>query len=199
LYISTGGAYQFRTVSSDGSRVELNGVIVVDNDGLHDNRTITGPVQNLGSGPKRIIVKYFENSGVQSLSVRYLGPDTGGSWINIPDAALRSSGASPLLASARSADSESVEEEEPLLNVSVYPNPTSQVEINVQAESDREGPLQVQMVDFTGRPVYQGTFLPDQLKDGVKVSPQVTLPDGVYVIIVSQNKTLQKQIVAIKN
>jgi chitodextrinase len=202
LYIRTGGTYQFSTISSDGSRVEVNGTVVVENDGLHGNKTVTGPTLSLSGGAKRIIVKFFEYDGAQSLTVRYKGPDTGNSWINIPDNALSSSATSSSTLMAR-ADSDTTAMEEPAeaMDISVYPNPTSPNDINILVESGSAGdaPLLVRVMDFTGRPVYQGTFMLDELRGGVRVTPDATLPDGLYVVIVQEKDKVQKKIIAIKN
>src|SRR5690606_38958268 len=50
IYIRTGGNYQFRTTSDDGSQLYLNNVRIVNNDGLHGNVTVTSGNQNLQAG-----------------------------------------------------------------------------------------------------------------------------------------------------
>jgi predicted esterase len=95
LYINTPGTYQFRTTSDDGSRLALNNVVIVDNNGTHGATTKTSTNQTLAAGPQLINVKYFEYTGGQSLVVQYYGPDTGNKWINIPDEALRSGNEPP--------------------------------------------------------------------------------------------------------
>lgn len=198
LYINTGGSYEFRTVSSDGSRVELNGVVVVDNNGLHDNRTATGAAQSLTAGAKRIVVKYFEYAGTQSLTVSYRGPDTGGSWMNIPDAALRSSNATASLAAVEEAQVTTVA----LLDdaaVSVYPNPATQHDIHVQMDEMEDGPVHIQLLDMRGRPLYEQQFMQEDVLEGVHLSPNVSLTNGLYLIVVQQNKKTSRKIIAIRN
>lgn len=76
IEITTAGDYTFSTRSDDGSDLYINGVKVVDNDGLHGARTQTGTV-NLSAGLHKIDVLFFENGGGDSLSVSYSGADTG--------------------------------------------------------------------------------------------------------------------------
>jgi lysophospholipase L1-like esterase/predicted esterase len=90
LYITTAGNYSFRTTSDDGSQLFLNNSMIVNNDGLHGNTTVTSSEQILAAGPIPIMVQYFENTGGQSLTVQYRGPDTGNNWVSIPASALRS-------------------------------------------------------------------------------------------------------------
>lgn len=90
LYIVTSGTYQFRTTSDDGSRLTLNDSVIVDNDGLHGNVTVTSVNLNLSAGPQLFNVKYFEATGGQTLTVQYKGPDSNNNWITIPASAYKS-------------------------------------------------------------------------------------------------------------
>jgi predicted esterase len=96
LYITTAGTYNFRTTSDDGSQLFLDNVMVVNNDGLHGNVTVTSSNLTLAAGPVPILARYFENTGGQTLTVQYRGPDTGNNWVNIPASALKSGSAPPL-------------------------------------------------------------------------------------------------------
>jgi lysophospholipase L1-like esterase len=96
LFINTAGTYAFRTTSDDGSQLFLNSTMIVNNDGLHGNVTVTSADQNLSSGAVPIMVRYFENTGGQTLTVQYRGPDTGNSWVSIPANALKSGNAPTL-------------------------------------------------------------------------------------------------------
>ncbi|MEL7002454.1 MAG: fibronectin type III domain-containing protein [Bacteroidota bacterium] len=91
LYIDQAGSYTFRTTSDDGSRLWIGTDMLVNNDGRHGAVTVTSSATNLAVGRQPITVQFFEATGAQTLTVEYRGPDTGNSWIPIPDAALRSS------------------------------------------------------------------------------------------------------------
>ncbi len=71
------GTYTFSTASDDGSKVFIDGVEVVDNDGLHGVRTRSGTV-GLTEGTHDIEVLFFENGGGESLVVNVSGPATSG-------------------------------------------------------------------------------------------------------------------------
>lgn len=197
LYITTGGTYQFRSNSSDGSRVEVNNVVVVNNDGLHGGVTVTGPTMSLTSGAKRMLIKYFDYSGEHKLTVDYKGPDTGNSWKLIPDAALRS-GTPPSSSTmmAMTDEAEVIEDVEiPELVANVYPNPARQGDMSLRIEGGSALPVIVKMLDFTGKEVYSQQFQPDELNEGVKILPDQTLLEGIYIIRMSQGeKTIMQRI-----
>jgi len=73
ISIATAGTYTFYTNSDDGSRLYVNGELVVDNDGLHGAVEKSG-TQFLGAGKAKIVVDYIETTGGQLLEVSYAGP-----------------------------------------------------------------------------------------------------------------------------
>lgn len=192
LYITTAGAYQFRTVSDDGSRVELNNVVVVDNDGVHTGRTATGAVQNLTAGPHRITVRYFEYSDGQTLTVKYKGPETGEQWVTIPDNVLRSTPPS-----TPTVVTESFEES---MSISVYPNPAPSHDIHVKME-DNPGAAayEVQLINFTGQSVCKQIVDSRTLEEGVLISPKEKLPNGLYILLVRSANFIVKKTLSIRN
>src|SRR5688500_18028838 len=90
LFITGAGAYQFRTGSDDGSRLKIDNVVVVDNDGTHDYKTVTSNNVSLTAGEHRITVDFFDYIESDSLRVEYKGTDTNNEWIVIPVTALKS-------------------------------------------------------------------------------------------------------------
>lgn len=92
LNIALTGPHMFRVTSDDGSRLLIDGQVVVNNDGKHGNRTITSDTLLLNAGLHTIEVQYFDNTGNQNLVVQYKGPGigTGVNFIPIPDEALKS-------------------------------------------------------------------------------------------------------------
>lgn len=70
LTIDTAGDYTFYTTSDDGSRLLVDGVEVVDNDGLHGSVTESGTV-NLAAGEHTVVVEFFEAGGGENLSVEW--------------------------------------------------------------------------------------------------------------------------------
>jgi len=73
IKIDTGGSYTFYTNSDDGSKLYVDGVQIVNNDGYHSTQERSGTV-TLTSGLHRIQVLYFEGSGGHSLTLQYEGP-----------------------------------------------------------------------------------------------------------------------------
>ncbi|MFM8330541.1 MAG: DUF1800 family protein, partial [Candidatus Methylumidiphilus sp.] len=85
MQIPADGFYDFYTNSDDGSRLWIDDVLVVDNDGLHGARDALGNI-GLSAGWHRIRVGFFERYGADSLAVSWKTP--GGVRSAIPDAAL---------------------------------------------------------------------------------------------------------------
>lgn len=77
LNIKRGGFYFFWLESDDGSKLSLNGVLFIDNDGLHGMKTKLG-VAPLRSGYFRVNVEAFDHEGNFGCILKYKGPDTGG-------------------------------------------------------------------------------------------------------------------------
>jgi hypothetical protein len=76
LVVETAGRYTLRLTSDDGSALYLDGVPVIDNDGLH--AAVTREVTlDLEAGMHPLELLYFERSGVQTLELEWQGPDTG--------------------------------------------------------------------------------------------------------------------------
>jgi hypothetical protein len=59
FWIETPGVYRFRLQSDDGSKLWLNGKLVIDNDGLHPPRIIEGSA-HLTRGIHQLRVAYFQ-------------------------------------------------------------------------------------------------------------------------------------------
>ncbi len=73
LTVAEAGDYTFYTTSDDGSRLSVDGVEVVDNDGAHGNIEESGQI-TLTAGEHNVVVEYFEAGGGESLTVEWEGP-----------------------------------------------------------------------------------------------------------------------------
>lgn len=62
------GVYSLSTDSDDGSRLYIDGKLLVDNDGLHGNKEVKGVVA-LAAGAHLIRVQYFQKGGGRDLKV----------------------------------------------------------------------------------------------------------------------------------
>ncbi|MEL7470866.1 MAG: Ig-like domain-containing protein [Pseudomonadota bacterium] len=77
ITIEEGGVYDFNLSSDDGSALFINGVQVIDNDGLHALLTVPGQA-SLSAGQHEIEILFFQNFGQAGLGLTYSGADTGG-------------------------------------------------------------------------------------------------------------------------
>lgn len=71
IKISRPGRYTFSTASDDGSRLYIDGTLVVDNDGLHRADVEKSGTITLDTGYHPIQVDYFERQGGDVLTVSY--------------------------------------------------------------------------------------------------------------------------------
>ena len=78
ITIDTQGEYTFMTASDDGSMVIIDGVVIVDNDGLHGTEEEQGTV-DLAQGEHDIVIIHFENWGGSTMMVSWT-PTPGGSF-----------------------------------------------------------------------------------------------------------------------
>ncbi|MHC4985652.1 MAG: trypsin-like peptidase domain-containing protein [Planctomycetota bacterium] len=85
LSVAAEGLYTFSVASDDGSQLWIGDELVIDNDGLHGIRDVTGLIR-LAAGLHPIRVTFFEHDGGQALEVFYEGPEL--SRRLIPETAL---------------------------------------------------------------------------------------------------------------
>ncbi|WP_284747888.1 family 16 glycoside hydrolase [Amycolatopsis sp. RTGN1] len=73
ISIATAGSYQFRLTSDDGSRLRIDGQVVITNDGLHGATAVTGSVQ-LSTGYHALRIEHFDNAGDQQITLEWQPP-----------------------------------------------------------------------------------------------------------------------------
>jgi cytochrome c2 len=74
MRVTAAGEYQFHLGSDDGSRLTLNGEVVVENGGVHPYNIKSAKV-NLEPGKHIVVVDYFEAGGEEKLTVEIDGPE----------------------------------------------------------------------------------------------------------------------------
>jgi len=76
LSIPTSGMYVFALFSDDGSKLWIDGRLIVDHDGAHGGYKKYGWPVNLSAGNHTIRVEYFEGAGnSEELGVYWIGPN----------------------------------------------------------------------------------------------------------------------------
>jgi hypothetical protein len=80
------GEYTFTLGSDDGSRLWINGERLIDNDGVHRHREVSGRV-TLEAGEHEIRVEYFNLQGGASLSLKWQPPGSDSAEL-VPTTAL---------------------------------------------------------------------------------------------------------------
>ena len=81
------GVWTLFTESDDGSKLLVDGALVVDNDGLHGMVEVGGTIEVPEPGPLPVRVEFFERGGGAGLIVRWEGPSVSKSVV--PSSAWR--------------------------------------------------------------------------------------------------------------
>ncbi len=81
------GEYNFRTTSDDGTVLFIDGELIVNNDGLHGNVTVTNQV-TLDAGFHSIEIQFFERGGGQTLVAEFSLPSAPASFNAVASAQL---------------------------------------------------------------------------------------------------------------
>ncbi len=74
LQIPADAEYRFHLSSDDGSKLLIDGSVVVENDGVHAPGFRSGTA-NLKAGPHEVVVEFFEAQGGEELTVDIEGPN----------------------------------------------------------------------------------------------------------------------------
>jgi azurin len=72
LLVPTKAKYTFTLSSDDGSRLQIGDKLVVDNDGIHANKSVDGKI-DLEAGTHRLRVEWFDKSGQTDLALSWSG------------------------------------------------------------------------------------------------------------------------------
>lgn len=184
LLIKKAGIYQFRISSNDGSRLSLNDSLLVENDGIHGITTVTGPIQLLSQGPQRITVDFFDYMDIDSLTVEYKGQDTNREWLLMDQKVLRST--------------EDTGEPGEKLQLSVFPNPSSDGNINLAIQGIKDEPFTISIYNTLGERVNDNVI--SQAADSsmpFHIAPG--LRQGIYILSVTQgDRTASTRLIVLK-
>jgi hypothetical protein len=89
--IPTTGIYGFNLASDDGSLLFIDGVRIINNDGLHARREVTGWAK-LEAGLHPIEIHFFERSGDEVMHLTYRPPGSNFPSELIPNSMWRRNG-----------------------------------------------------------------------------------------------------------
>jgi hypothetical protein len=188
LYITKAGSYKFRISSDDGSRLYILKKLIANNNGIHNLKSVQSTAQSLSKGPNRITADFFEYNQSDTLFIEYSGPDTQNQWKVISSDVLRGEiviAAEPTIENA--------------LMVNVFPNPANEQNINIQVFSESRFAVGVQLLDPIGQVVYANQFDVNEAKQGIKLTTEGKLTNGIYFIRINQGEKIVQRKLLIKN
>jgi hypothetical protein len=191
IFIENAGSYEFRTSSDDASRLRLNEQLIVDNNGIHELTTVTSATVPLEEGAQRITVDFFEYTLTDTLIVEYKGADTNNEWAKVNWEVLKS--AEHVITGVGSDDGP-----EDSFVVNIFPNPTTQDNIQVQVETVVNAPMRVSLLDPVGRSLFAEIFQPADVAHGIRIITPGLVNTGIYIVVVEQGEMQVRQKVIIK-
>ena len=86
LNAATAGSYAFRITSDDGSKLSIDGAVVIDHDGLHGDTSKEGTV-TLTAGTHALRIDYIEAGGGQVLKLEWKAPGAS-DYVVVPTSVL---------------------------------------------------------------------------------------------------------------
>jgi hypothetical protein len=84
--VAQAGSHTFRLLSDDGSRLSIDGNVVVDHDGVHGTQAKDGTV-TLSTGYHSLLIEHFERDGGQQLTLQWKPPGAA-DFSLVPNSAL---------------------------------------------------------------------------------------------------------------
>ncbi len=180
IKVPSDGQYTFYTTSDDGSKLYIDNVLVVNNDGLHSATEKSGTI-GLQAGLHYISVGYFQEGGGNTLSVNYSG--SGITKQVIPASALyttSTSGGNTLAGGI--ADQNIISANQ--FAIRAYPNPfINSMTIDIKGGA---GDYKLMLFDALGRVMWirTGTKSEGSVSQSVNTS---ALQKGIYFLKLIQN------------
>lgn len=77
IQVEEAGEYVFRLTSDDGSRLSIDGAVVVDHDGQHGATAKVGEARTLSAGRHALFLEHFDSGGARSLKLEWKPAGTG--------------------------------------------------------------------------------------------------------------------------
>lgn len=74
LEIATRGSYEFRLTSDDGSRLRIDGVVLIDHDGRHGVTSKASSATSFDTGRHNLLIDYFDSGGNRRLTLEWKPP-----------------------------------------------------------------------------------------------------------------------------
>ncbi|HEY5370530.1 MAG TPA: PA14 domain-containing protein, partial [Hanamia sp.] len=168
IKVPSDGQYTFYTSSDDGSNLYIDGVQIVNNDGLHGMQQNSGTVK-LQAGMHSISVGYFNQTGDKGLQVSYAGPGiakqlipTSVLYLNFTQLRTANASAAAInpfsvigLDTTNERVANGLDNTELQVGVKAYPNPfTNSILIDM---SGAAGNYNLLLVDALGRTIWKGS------------------------------------------
>lgn len=184
LTIPSDGIYTFSVNSDDGTKLYLDGIELINNDGLHPLKKETAQKQ-LTKGKHQIKVEFFERTGEEILEVKISGKD-------LPEQKIPNS----WLSHEKAIDARIAVSTPLSYGISVYPNPFDEM-ITVAIDGDSERAW-LKLVDFNGRIIDEKEYLIGHSVRHIRFEAPANLSRGIYFLSIRTDHSEHRTIKLIK-
>lgn len=181
--IPADGEWTFYTASDEGSQFWIGNTVVVNNDGLHTAREVSGTI-GLKKGKHALNVTFFEALGSASIAVRWKGPGINKQVIGAT--AFYRVPASGIAGRLQNEYREIL----PLEVPAVYPNP-AQFNINVEVIADIGERIDLSLMNAHGQELKRQTFEANTNGSNIVTLPIDEINDGMYLLRIQMTRGYQ--------
>jgi hypothetical protein len=81
----------------------------------------------------------------------------------------------------------------------IYPNPASSGDLQLRVVTQDQDPVEINIIDPLSKSVFNATFDPGALQDGIRLPLRSTLANGMYMVVIQQHQRITRQKVLIRN
>jgi glucose/arabinose dehydrogenase len=184
------GEWTFYTTSDEGSQLLIGNTVVVNNDGLHTSREVSGKI-GLKRGKHAFAVTFFERLNTASVSVRWAGPA-------VKKQVIASTAFYRIPAQASATTTrlrEPADEEETI--TAIYPNPAN-TDLHLEVVANVGDAIGVALINVHGQTTKVTRF--EALRTGTNIlsSDVQDLSNGIYQVLITTPRGSMKKKVMIR-
>ncbi len=170
IKIPVTGSYTFRTSSDDGSKLYLGNLgstaspygfsatALVNNDGLHGTQSVDG-TRTLTAGVYPIAITFYEQGGGEVMEVSWRTPQSGGSFISIPNSAFVQEVSAPGSVPAAPSNLVATAASAKKINLSWNDNSNNETAFELYRSTSNAGPFNIFATVAAGTTSYKDSSL----------------------------------------
>lgn len=186
--VPTDGEWTFYTSSDEGSQLLIGNTVVVNNDGLHTAREVSGKI-GLKKGKHAFSVTFFERLNTASIAVRWAGPGISKQVISTSVFYRIPSTAAPTASRIPSEPNETI--------TGLYPNP-ARTDLNLEVVATQGDVIDITLINIHGQSVKASQFRAQHSGTNILTTGVEELSNGIYQVMVTTPNGLLRSKVMVR-